>query len=155
MTDAEKLSFKEVLKSRASDILHERINASTRAMNEAQSAAAEEGKSSVGDKYETSRAMAQIDRDIHAKQLESAQKELTLVQQTDVGRLCMQVEKGAFVETDNGNFFLLAGLGGVDDQNEKIYFLSIQSPLGKVLSGKKTNNTAVFNNKAIKILNLF
>ena len=43
-------------------------------MNDAQRSANEEGKSSAGDKYETGRAMMQIERDKAANQLEEALK---------------------------------------------------------------------------------
>jgi len=84
MNDGDKINLKNKLKQMVIEILHSRMEAASLAMREAQMAANEEGKSSMGDKYETSKAMAQIDRDIHARQRQSALKEINLVQQIDV-----------------------------------------------------------------------
>lgn len=155
MNDKEKIILKKLLKEKASQILHARIDTALAAMSEAQLAANEEGKSSVGDKYETSRAMAQIDRDIHARQLESAQKELNFIQHVDVSLFCKQVEIGAYVNTENGKYFFLTGLGSVDLDDEKIIFLSISSPIGKIFLGKKEGDKVNFNGKEIIIREMF
>ncbi len=63
----------ESIKTRLLALCHnyvdQRITNSKQAMDDAQAAANEEGKSSAGDKYETGRAMAQIERDKAAQQL--------------------------------------------------------------------------------------
>ena len=155
MTDKEKIEWKILLKEKAIEILHERIEHSTAAMSQAQAAANEVEKSSVGDKYETSRSMAQMDRDIHAKQLESAQKEFSFIQHIDVSLFYNKVEPGAYVITENGNYFFLAGLGVVEVKNEKIFFLSINSPIGKAFTDKKKGENLIFNNKEIGIADVF
>ena len=47
--------------------LDQRMQTSLDAMNAAQESANGESKSSAGDKYETSRAMGHLDRDMHAR----------------------------------------------------------------------------------------
>jgi transcription elongation GreA/GreB family factor len=155
MNDKEKINLKNRLRNRAVEILHNRVETSTTAMSEAQLAANEEGKSSVGDKYETSRAMAQIDRDIHARQLESAQKELNFIQQVDVSLFCKHVEVGAYVDGEIEKYFFLTGLGPVDMEEGKIIFLSINSPIGKIFSGKKAGDKVNFNGREILIRDVF
>ena len=155
MNDKEKIYLKNLLKDKANEILHARIDTAAKAMIEAQHAANEEGKSSVGDKYETSRAMAQIDRDIHARQLESAQKELSFLQQIDINIFCKKVEVGAYVDSDQGKYFFLIGLGPIDMVYEKVIFLSITSPIGKNFFGKKTGDKVSFNGNEFLIREIF
>ncbi len=155
MNDKEKLDIKIRLKEKANQILQLRIQTSSVAMQEAQHAANEEGKSSVGDKYETSRAMAQIDRDIHARQLETAQKELSFLQQVDINQFCSMVEVGAYVHSNQEKYFFLIGLGPVEINNEKIIFLSISSPIGKIFLGKKAGDKVTFNDKELLIEEVF
>ena len=45
-------------------------------MNEAQASANSEEKSSAGDKYETSRALSHLDKDMHARLLFSNMKDI-------------------------------------------------------------------------------
>ena len=58
-----------------------RIETANQAMINAQKAANEEDKSSVGDKYETGRAMMQIERDKAAQQLDEALKLKNIIDQ--------------------------------------------------------------------------
>ena len=155
MSDEEKIELKKSLKDKAIEILQERIDTSFDAMREAQLSANDEGKSSVGDKYETSRAMAHIDRDIHARQLESAQKDLSFIQQIDVTLFSKKVDIGAFVVSDSGKYIFLSGLGPIDFKGEKIIFLSINSPIGKIFLNKIKGDSVKFNNKEIVIRELF
>ena len=67
-------SLKEKLLTLCTQYVEEKINICTEAMRNAQDAANEEDKSSAGDKYETGRAMMQIERDNAAVQLDEALK---------------------------------------------------------------------------------
>jgi hypothetical protein len=63
--------------------LEERMQAAWGAMQAAQASANEESKSSAGDKYETARAMGQLDRDMYARQYEQARQERVLIERID------------------------------------------------------------------------
>ncbi|MEO8210115.1 MAG: hypothetical protein ABI840_06110 [bacterium] len=155
MNDKENIEFKNALKQRALDILEDRIKASSSAMSEAQAAANDEGRSSVGDKHQTGRAMAHIDVEIHARQLDTAQKEFAFIQKVDVSHLNNKIEIGSYADTSEGKYFFLTGLGVNDFNNDKIFYLSISSPIGKVLVGKSAGEAIIFNDKEIKIKNVF
>jgi hypothetical protein len=155
MNDKEKIELKQLFWEKAIEILHARIEQANKAMNEAQQAANSEDKSSVGDKYETARAMALIDRDIHARQLESAQKDHSFIQHVDPTLLHKSIEVGACAQTDHGNYFFLTGLGPIEIGKEKIFFLSISSPVGKHMTGKIAGDRVYFNGKEITIKNVF
>ena len=84
MTKTEKQKEKNEFMKLAIDHIMQRIGTARHAMENAQAAANEEDKSSVGDKYETSRAMGQIDSEMNARQLEEARRELALLQKIDI-----------------------------------------------------------------------
>ncbi|WP_258539158.1 hypothetical protein [Chitinophaga oryzae] len=65
----ERIAHKQLLKQHGEQIFLQRIAVTQRAMDEAQAAANQESKSSVGDKYETARAMSHMEKDMHARQL--------------------------------------------------------------------------------------
>ena len=66
--------LKHSLLHKCHEFVESRISNARNALDEAQQAANEETKSSAGDKYNTERAMMQIERDKHAAQLVEAQK---------------------------------------------------------------------------------
>jgi transcription elongation GreA/GreB family factor len=155
MTDSEKILFKNQLKAKALQILNDRIGHSSSSMNEAQEAANSEDKSTVGDKHETSRSMALIDRELHARQLDAARKDLLYAQQTDVDSLHKVISPGSFFETSAGKYFLLTGLGSIDTAYGNIFYLSVNSPIGKAFHGKKTGDRLLFNGKEYIIESVF
>src|ERR1700756_1123450 len=96
MTDAEKLAFKGRLKQWGLDLIGQRVRTSTEAMDAAQQAANNEEKSSAGDKYETSRAMGHLQKDMHARQLAESVKELAALHALSVDSLYSTAQPGAF-----------------------------------------------------------
>lgn len=155
MTDTEKIAHKKYLKELAIAILQERIEHASAAMNEAQQSANEDDKSSVGDKHHTGRAMAQNDRDIYARQMENARKDLSFILQIDVTLFHKKIEPGVYMETETEKYFFLTGLGQIDTKYGKVFFLSVSSPLGQAMHDKKSGDELVFNNKKVIINNVY
>lgn len=151
----ELLVLKQSVHAFALSLLQDRIDHAHTAMMNAQQAANEEGKSSVGDKYETARAMGQLDSEMNARQLEEAARELKRVQQIDVAELSPTVKEGCIVKTDRGNFFVGCGLGQHRFGDMMIFFISLSSPLGKLFANKKAAEEIPFNGQKYLIKEVF
>src|SRR6218665_4189224 len=95
----DKTAFKTAVKQGFLDLLQQRIHTARLAMDEAQASANNQEKSSAGDKYETSRAMGQIDRDMNAAQLGKALEEYRFLESLPT-TLHQQVLPGAIIELD-------------------------------------------------------
>lgn len=151
-----KKSLKQELYDRCKIKLEERINSFENAMKNAQAASNSEDKSSAGDKYETSRAMGQLDRDMNAKQLIEAQQEYASLSKIAITNKSEQVIAGSMVETNNGLFFIAAGIGTIqlESVNKTIIVLSPRSPLAMAFMGKKKGDQILFNNKSFQIIQL-
>jgi len=134
--------------------LEERILNFDTAMKTAQEASNSEDKSSAGDKYETSRAMGQLDRDMNAKQLVEAQTELSNFLKISIEIKSDTIIPGSIIETNNGTFFIAAGIGTIELKKTKIVVLSPKSPLAIAMSGKKNNDQFSFNGKQFQIINI-
>src|SRR5579864_2189317 len=105
MTIPEKIAFKNKLKKFGLDLLSRRIATAREAMDQAQEAANSEEKSSAGDKYETGRAMGQLQKEMHSRQLAAYAKEVKALQSVVTDRLCDRGVAGAFVQTKEIAFF--------------------------------------------------
>ena len=79
-TSQQKINFKVQIKQHCLLVIEQRIKTAQTAMQNAQDSANNENKSTAGDKYETARAMGQLDRDMNAKQLKEAQQEHLFLQ---------------------------------------------------------------------------
>src|SRR5215469_1550881 len=111
MNTQEKIAFKTKLKHLGLELLGQRIAAAEAAMNRAQEAANAEEKSSSGDKYETGRAMGQLEKEMYGRQLAAYASELKALQSVAADSIFHLVGPGAFVRGKGFAFFVSAGLG--------------------------------------------
>ena len=135
--------------------LDEKIQVALQAMKAAQESANAETKSSAGDKYETGRAMGQIERDMHAQQYEKLKREKDLVERIDPNMVFERVGIGALVKTTAGLFFIANSVGNVKVEAQNYMVISAQSPIGALLMGKKATATFIFQQKQQTIEEIF
>jgi hypothetical protein len=153
---SEKITFKQRLYSVSKKILDERIDANQAAIDAAQASANEEEKSSAGDKYETSRAMSHLEKDMYTKQLASNKNEMAALLSIDCSRTYESVVPGAVIKCSGCSFFIAAGLGKlIFEEEEVVYFLSPYAPLAKLLFTKKQGDIIQFNNTDLIIIDIY
>ncbi len=127
--------------------LDARMQAALGAIQSAQSSANEETKSSAGDKYETARAMAQIERDRHAQLYDQIRQERAVLDRIDPEFNFQRVGLGTLVKTSAGYFFISVSVGLVTIEDIKVIAVSPQSPLGASLMGKQRGDSFPFQQK--------
>ena len=136
------------MKSELLEIIHQKISekiqkleqliAETRASNN-------DTKSSMGDKYETSREMLQQEINNLQIQLNEHLKSQKILININPNPHKI-VTLGSLVETEKGMFFIAISLGELSFNQEKIFVISAESPLAKAMNGKKTGESFVVNN---------
>ncbi len=133
-------------------ILDTRMQTSLDAMEAAKKSANEESKSSAGDKYETARAMGQLDREMHGRMFEQAHQERQFMNKITSTDTHENISIGSLVKTNFGIFFVAVGLGGIEVEACKIMLISPQSPIGQVLMGKSEGQSFTFRGNLYQIL---
>lgn len=83
----------------------------SKAIEHAQLAANEETKSSAGDKYETGRAMMQLEIEKQSVQLAEAMKLKHVLSQINPEKTTETIQSGSLVFTDQGNFYISISAG--------------------------------------------
>ncbi|GAB3560137.1 GreA/GreB family elongation factor [Spirosoma fluminis] len=150
MTDTEH-KVKASLFALCESYVEQRINTAKEAMEAAQESANTEEKSSAGDKYETGRAMAQLERDRHAQLLAEAMKLGQELGRINVDKVYESVQPGSLVITNRGQFFISISAGKLTLNNVLYFAISPASPIGTALTGKKAGDTVTFNNLSYQI----
>ena len=145
------------MKSELLEIIHQKISekiqkleqliAETRASNN-------DTKSSMGDKYETSREMLQQEINHLQIQLNEHLKSQQILKNINPNPHKI-VTLGSLVETEKGMFFIAISLGELSFNQEKIFVISAESPLAKAMNGKKTGESFVVNNLSQIIKNIW
>ena len=147
--------FKLKLKEKCAELIEKRMQSAQTAINDAQEAANSEGKSSAGDKYETSRAMNHLEKDMHARQQAENKRELAALHAIDVNTIYSSGNAGAFLKCSQFSFFIAAGLGKHELDVGTVFFLSPKAPLAKLLHQKTVGDVFVFNNTELKVVEIF
>ncbi|MEO7959956.1 MAG: hypothetical protein ABIR19_00320 [Ginsengibacter sp.] len=114
-----------------------------------------ETKSSAGDKYETSRAMGQLQKDMLSIQLASNLKILESLSNVDPLCLNSSVENGSLIKCENISLYISAGLGKISFNGEVVIFISSAAPIFSALSYKKTGDSIFLNKENHTIIDIF
>lgn len=112
-----------------------------------QAAANEETKSSVGDKYETGRAMMQIEIEKNATQLTEAQKLIEALHKIDPRKRTEKIQAGSLAITNQGNFFIAISAGQLMLDRQSFFAIAPTSPIGVLLMGRSAGLSFDFNRK--------
>ena len=135
--------------------IDENIAALEHDVRELQLSANEETKSSAGDKYETGRAMVQIEIERLGFQLQDKIRSKQLLKTFQVDQISQHVQSGAIAETSAGNFFFLINGGEFVMDGKTFMIISIQAPLGKLLSGRMSGEEVTLNNRRITVKDVY
>ena len=155
LTTIEKTGLKKRLMLLCTQLIEQRITAISAAMDNAQANANAEEKSSAGDKYETSRAMSHLEKDMQSRQLAANQIELANLFKIDCSEIYDSPIPGSYIRCQECSFFIASGLGKVQFEGETIYLLSPGAPLAKLLFPKKRGSVFSFNKTEMNIEDIF
>ncbi|WP_298515005.1 3-oxoacyl-ACP synthase [uncultured Kordia sp.] len=145
------MSVKETLYNACLELVNERQANIQERFSGIQEAMLSETKSTAGDKHETGRAMLQLEREKLGNQLAEIQKvkqTLFKVNSTaEVSQGCL----GSVVYTSQANYFVSVSVGEITANTEKFYAIATNTPIGKLLLGKKVGDEVSFRNQSFVI----
>ncbi len=147
-------SLRILLLKQCTMYVNDRIAVAQQAIQGAQASANEETKSSSGDKYETGRAMAQLEIEKFTTQLNEGKKLKQQLQQIKLENGLEVVHLGSIVKTSKENYFISIPAGKLTVNDENFYAISIASPIAQKLLGNKAGTTINFNKTEMLILEI-
>ncbi|MCW3107523.1 MAG: hypothetical protein JWQ09_2029 [Segetibacter sp.] len=139
------MNFKHKVYEQYKEVVNDKISLLQKMLQELIESTRNETKSSAGDKYETGRAMLQIEQDNVRKQLKEALEQKAIFEKIDPGASASQIVKGSLVKTDKSYFFVSIALGKIHVDGFTVIALSPQSPLGSKLLGLKPTEGVTMN----------
>jgi transcription elongation GreA/GreB family factor len=132
-------------------ILDQKLQEAQASIATMQASLGNETKSTAGDKYETGRAMVQIELQKLADQRDKIDVQLQTLAKVDLQKASPKVEFGSLVETDKERYFVAIGLGKIEVDGGICYVISLDSPIGKTLQGKKAGDSLNFQGREIVV----
>lgn len=110
-----------------------------------------ETKSSAGDKHETARAMAQLEQEKLGNQIQVTKALFGALDKINPDEKHTSIQFGSLVQMDEQWYYFSTGLGKILVGEEFVFCLSIVTPIGKLLAGKKAGDHAELSGKKIVI----
>lgn len=114
-----------------------------------------ETKCSMGDKYETGRAMLHLEFEKLSVQHEQYQKLRKTVRMIDPKVSLQKAGFGAVVETDMANYFIAIPAGEIILKEGKYYAVGAGAPIARALEGAKEGEEVNFNGKKMTVTRIF
>lgn len=111
-------------------------------------------KSSMGDKYETSREMAQAEWNKLQERMGQIILQIHLLQQIHPENQHQHITNGSIVKTPTLQLFFAIPFGKFNFNETKWMGVSLHSPIGKAFEGKKIGEIVEFNQNTYPILYL-
>lgn len=145
------MTTKESLYNLCVAIVHERQAKIQERFSELQEAMLSETKSSAGDKHETGRAMLQLEREKIGNQLAEIQKVKETLLKIDPISKATQGCLGNVIYTSQANYFIAVSVGEISVDNVKFFAIAANTPIGKLLLGKKVGDEVSFRNQEFVI----
>jgi transcription elongation GreA/GreB family factor len=149
------LTVKRQLYDLCVETLINRIRSAQQAIEDLQNDANEETKSSAGDKYETGRAMMQLEIEKYSQQLAEASKSKQVLGKIDPNVVSKIAQPGSVVKTNNGNYYIAISTGQFLVENENYFTISPASPVGIKLINTKPGDSFSLNNREYKVLDVY
>ncbi len=145
------MTLKDTLHAHCMDNVHQRLARIKDEIVNIQASANNETKSSAGDKFETGRAIAQLEVEGSMHQLRDAEKSLAILKNIEAAKVDNIVLPGSLVTTSQGIYYIAISLGLVTHEGKSYFIVSPDSPIGKLLLGKQTGNTVFWKEKEYTI----
>lgn len=145
------MSIKEKLHAYCLEIVAEKHQQAQEALKHLQQSHEAEGKSSMGDKYETGREMINLEKGKVAQQLNEVSKMKQVLDQIDPERSMTSGQLGSLIETTAARYFLAISVGRLSLEKVDYFIVSPSSPIGQVLLGKAVGDHFDFGGKSQRI----
>ncbi|WP_117881404.1 GreA/GreB family elongation factor [Aureibaculum luteum] len=108
-----------------------------------------ETKSSAGDKHETGRAMLQLEMEKAGQQLVVIDEMKMILDRVLINDTSEIIKLGSLVLSNKHNYFLAISAGEFKIENKAYYAVSVASPIGKLLLGKKEGDAFELNGNVV------
>ena len=149
---ADDLALKLSIHQHCIILIEEKINTIQKEYRLYQDSAANETKSSAGDKHDTGKAMMQMEQEklgIQFKELVNSKKILGSINPSIRYK---KIQFGSFIKTESSWFYISISLGKISIESKEIFILSSQTPLAKLMLNKAAGDSFSFNGNHYKVV---
>ncbi|MFQ3214509.1 MAG: hypothetical protein ACI9XJ_001626 [Marivirga sp.] len=145
------MSTKKIILQHITNQLKTQLASFQKDYQDLQSALANETKSSAGDKYETGREMINQEVNKVSDQINKQELFIQKLEKIDHSKKITHVTDTALISTSLGTFFIGIPLGIVQLADQKVFFISVQSPIYQAMRNLTAGDHFNWQSKKIDI----
>lgn len=131
--------------SKYKSIVQEKIETLQKMISDLTIDAQNDAKGSAGDKHETALAMMHIEQEKLTQKLKEVLEQKNILDKIDDSQKHNIVALGSLVKANDTYFFISTALPKIIIENQDVFALSLQSPLGTKLMGNKVGSEFQMN----------
>lgn len=146
------MNIKQELLRQCKEFVNNRLQTVEEIISSNQKALQSETKSSAGDKHETGRAMLQLEMEKAGMQLAGIRQMKEILAKISTTKISKIAHLGSSVKTNTASYYLSISAGKLIVNDKVFYAVSVSSPIGKILLGKRENDEFYFNGKKNTII---
>ncbi len=148
--------MKELVHAYFLTLSQERVDALHKRLLDLKETASAETKSTAGDKHETALAMVQLEQETIRTQYNKALAQLAILQRLIADdKPTPVVILGSLVKTTTAWFYISTALGKASINQQTVFALSAESPLGLMLMNKRQGDSFTFNATHYTVLAIY
>jgi hypothetical protein len=147
-------NFKQKILSHYQLLLQDKIDIYQDLIHSLTEDAQNDAKSSAGDKHETTLSKLHIEQEKIANKLKEALEQQAILSKLDISQVSNNVVLGSLVITNHLTVFICTALPKITVDNETVFAISPQSPLGLQLMHKTVKVEFLVNQVNYKILEI-
>lgn len=148
------LELKKKVHQKIINSLNDGIELASKSIADLEAARDGETKSSMGDKYETSRSVIQFEKEKQEAQLNRLKHFLNQVKIINHSKSCTSIEEGSLIQTNEGYYYFSVAIGKIEIENRKINCINLNSPYGREMRGKEVKEKVEFRGRLIEVLSI-
>lgn len=146
------MTTKQRIYQQCLEAVNQRLSICENGLMNLQESLASETKSSVGDKHETGRAMIQLEREQLGGQLAKVESDKEILLKINPELTSEIVRLGSLVKTSAATYFIAISSEKITWDGVDYYSISLDSPMGQLLIGKRVGEKFQFRENEIEIL---
>jgi len=145
------MEFKKKLLVESHELVSQKRNSLIQELKNLLDSLDNETKSSMGDKYETSREMMMQERAKLEDQKMLYEKHLSFLEAIDINKEYKKVEFGSLVMAEETSYLICSAIGLIKLEGNQAFVISSNSPLAQQMLGKTTGDKVLFNKNSFTI----
>ena len=145
---------KKIVYTKIQEEINHRVHKIHTALRQQSESLKTASESTAGDKHNTARAMMHIEEEKLGKQLAQLIKLKKLLVKVHPSNTSNAITLGSLVNTNRGWLYIAVPLGKFSMDGIDLMAISLASPIGQALQGKKVFETTTFNGQNWEVLEI-